>query len=116
MIYTTSHIGRVEMSGDDMSVISDSSNRSYPTSESLSSDDCQFSSIRSSLSVFITRFESVEKIIFVITNFLIMEHFDTQEHEANGHTPHHLFAEQRAERAKRIRDIVTRENLSELEP
>lgn len=45
-----------------------------------------------------------------------MEHFDKEEHEANGHIPHHLFAEQRADRAKRIREIVTREELSELEP
>lgn len=52
----------------------------------------------------------------VSITFFSMEHFDKEEHEANGHTPHHLFAEQRAERARRIRDIVTRENLSELEP
>jgi len=45
-----------------------------------------------------------------------MEHFDRDEHEANGHTPHHLFAEQKAERARRVRDIITRENLEELEP
>lgn len=43
-----------------------------------------------------------------------MEHFDKEEHEANGHLPHHLFAEQRADRARRIRDIVTRENMEEL--
>lgn len=45
-----------------------------------------------------------------------MERFDQEEHEANGLTPHHLFAQQRAERAKRIREIVTKENMSELEP
>lgn len=38
-----------------------------------------------------------------------MERFDQEEHEANGLTPHHLFAQQRAERAKRIHDITTRE-------
>lgn len=43
-----------------------------------------------------------------------MEHFDKEEHEANGHMPHHLFAEQRAERSRRIRDIVTQENMDEL--
>ena len=44
-----------------------------------------------------------------------MERFDQEENEANGLTPHHLFAQQRAERAKRIREIVAKENMSELE-
>jgi hypothetical protein len=59
---------------------------------------------------------SAGKITSNILNFFTMEHFDKEEHEANWHTPHHLFAEQRAERARRIREIVTREELSELEP
>lgn len=41
-----------------------------------------------------------------------MENFDKEEHEANGHTPHHLFAKQRADRAKRIHDITTREMMA----
>lgn len=42
-----------------------------------------------------------------------MERFDQEEHEANDLTPHHLFAQQRAERAKRIHDITTREMMDQ---
>ena len=42
-----------------------------------------------------------------------MERFDQEEHEANGLTPHHLFAQQRAERAKRIHDLIAKEMMDQ---
>lgn len=45
-----------------------------------------------------------------------MERFDQEEHEANGHVPHHIFAQWKAERAKRLMQIIEREELWELEP
>lgn len=44
------------------------------------------------------------------------EEFDRLECEANGHTPHHVTGQMRAERAKRLLSIVEKENMSELEP
>jgi len=44
------------------------------------------------------------------------EEFDRLECEANGHTPHHVAWQLKAERAQRLMKILEREELGKLEP
>lgn len=53
------------------------------------------------------------KVLQLFITISLMAHFEQDEHEANWLTPHHIFAEQRAIRAKRIQEITSREKIEQ---